>query len=143
MVLASLISNFFTNKTSLANKWMSSSSSNLALVSLIYNDFACIAFQLFFHVFPTTSGAFLATTSNNFQGSFHFAIKNRPSFVSVLLLSLLPWSHLIQYFLLGLSKYLKTFGHEYFGKYQISRCQKNCYEVSWISNSEISRLNSI
>ena len=31
MVLVSLISNFFNNKTSLANKWMSFSSSNLAL----------------------------------------------------------------------------------------------------------------
>ena len=31
MVLVSLISNLFTNKTSLANKWMSFSSSNLAL----------------------------------------------------------------------------------------------------------------
>ena len=31
MVLVSSISNFFTNKTSLANKWMSFSSSNLAL----------------------------------------------------------------------------------------------------------------
>ena len=83
----------------------------IQIVSLIYNDFACIAFQLFFHVFPTTSGAFPPTTSNNFQGSFHFAIKNLPSFVSVLFLSLLPWSHLIQNFLLGLSKCLKTFGH--------------------------------
>ena len=33
MVLVSLISNFFTNKTSLANKWMSFSSSNSALVT--------------------------------------------------------------------------------------------------------------
>ena len=31
MVLVSLIPNFFTNKTSLASKWMSFSSSNLAL----------------------------------------------------------------------------------------------------------------
>ena len=31
VVLVSSISNFFTNKTSLANKWMSFSSSNLAL----------------------------------------------------------------------------------------------------------------
>ena len=31
VVLVSTISNFFTNKTSLANKWMSFSSSNLAL----------------------------------------------------------------------------------------------------------------
>ena len=31
VVLASSISNFFTNKTSLANKWMRISSSNLAL----------------------------------------------------------------------------------------------------------------
>ena len=31
VVLVSLISNFFTNKTSLVNKWMSFSSSNLAL----------------------------------------------------------------------------------------------------------------
>ena len=31
VVLVSAISNFFTNKTSLANKWMSFSSSNLAL----------------------------------------------------------------------------------------------------------------
>ena len=109
MVLVSSIFNFFTDKTSLANKWMSFYSSNSALVSLIFNDFACIAFQLFFHVFPTTSGAFLATTSNNFQGSFHFAIKNRPSFVSVLLLSLLPWSHLIQNFLLGSIKMFENF----------------------------------
>ena len=34
VVLISFISNFFTNKTSLANKWMSFSSSNLALVSV-------------------------------------------------------------------------------------------------------------
>ena len=33
VVLVSLISNFFTNKTSLANKWMSFSSSNSALFS--------------------------------------------------------------------------------------------------------------
>ena len=33
VVLISFISNFFTNKTSLANKWMSFSSSNLALVA--------------------------------------------------------------------------------------------------------------
>ena len=33
VVLVSSISNFFTNKTSLANKWMSFSSSNLALVN--------------------------------------------------------------------------------------------------------------
>jgi hypothetical protein len=32
VVLVSLISNFFNDKTSLANKWMSFSSSNLALV---------------------------------------------------------------------------------------------------------------
>ena len=31
VVFVSSISNFFTNKTSLANKWMSFSSSNLAL----------------------------------------------------------------------------------------------------------------
>ena len=35
MVLVSAISNFFTNKTSLANKWMSFSSSNLALCIII------------------------------------------------------------------------------------------------------------
>ena len=35
VVLVSLIYNFFTNKTSLANKWMTFSSSNSALV--IYN----------------------------------------------------------------------------------------------------------
>jgi hypothetical protein len=33
VVLVSSISNFFTNKTSLANKWMSFSNSNLALVT--------------------------------------------------------------------------------------------------------------
>ena len=38
MVLLSSISNFFTNKTSLANKWMSFSSSNLALPSCTWEN---------------------------------------------------------------------------------------------------------
>ena len=38
VVLVSLISNFVTNKTSLTNKWMSFSSSNLALVIVLKNN---------------------------------------------------------------------------------------------------------
>ena len=41
MVLVSSISNFFTNKTSLANKWMSFSCSNLALVWPKIPKFIC------------------------------------------------------------------------------------------------------
>jgi hypothetical protein len=36
VVLVSSISNFFTDKTYLANKWMSFSSSNLALTAFLY-----------------------------------------------------------------------------------------------------------
>ena len=42
VVLVSSISNFFSNKTSLANKWMSFSSSNLALSPVFFNDFCRI-----------------------------------------------------------------------------------------------------
>ena len=63
VVLVSLISNFFTNKTSLANKWMSFSSSNSALDKLCLLSKLCPANSkiLYKNSFPGPCGRYLLT----------------------------------------------------------------------------------